>query len=35
MQKKSFSRLDLLEMSILFIMLNYKNVVKSKIEEIN
>ena len=34
MQKKSFSRLDLLEMSILFIMLNYKNVVKSKIKKL-
>ena len=34
MQKKSFSRLNLLEMSILFIMLNYKNVVKSKIKKI-
>ena len=34
MQKKSFSRLNLLEMSILFIMLNYKNVVKSKIKKL-
>ena len=34
MQKKSFSRLDLLEMSILFIMLNYKNVAKSKIKKL-
>ena len=32
--RKSFSRLDLLEMSILFIMLNYKNVVKSKIKKL-